>query len=128
MVHIPKVLPSSVRTAFENFGSTAKRVVSPPNITVNTNPPSEKKDEFTTNTESTPLTSEERTQAAVRKFNTRNEELLAKEINISGVNGTDTDGVYDKLLLLYSAYKNPEFKDVTFTTVSSDTVVATYKG
>lgn len=128
MVHISKVLPSSVRTTLRNFGLAAKRVVTPPNITVNTNSPSEKKDEFTTNTESAPLTSEERTQAAVNKFNIANEQRLVAEINISGINGTDTDGVYGKLLPEYSAYKNPEFSDLTFTPISSNTVVATCKG
>lgn len=67
---------------------------------------------------------EERTKSAVMKSNEANKERLIAEINRSG----EIDSVYDKLLLEYGAYKNPEINDLVFTPISSDTIIVKYKG
>ena len=71
-----------------------------------------------------PRTAEDKLKRAIEKYNASNEQRLVAEINLSA----EFDNAYEKLLPEYNAYKNPNFKDLTFTPVSEDTISSSYKG
>lgn len=118
MIHIENVSLSPVKTAIQNFKTTVKKMVSFKGE--NNNQSSEKDDKFQ-HTGTEPLSTEERRQAAVRKFNGENEKKHDIITNLCAENNDY------KLLQEYTAYRNPEFKDLVFTPVSENKVTTTYK-
>ena len=119
MVHIDSVSLSPVRTALRHFGSAVKRMV--PFKGANKEH-SASGDELK-RSDSEPLTKEERTDGAIKKFNALNEQNLVRETNFFAELDNDF-----KLLQEYRAYNNPDFSDLEFSPVSSDTVSGKYKG
>ena len=121
MVNIENVSLSPVRTALSNFGSNLKRII--PNKIVNNNQNHDTGDKLQRSNYE-PIPAEQRLEAAIIKYNESNKERLVAEINRSG----EIDSVYDKVLLEYGAYKNPDLKGLTFTPVSENTVTTKYQG
>ena len=121
MVHIENVSLSPVKTAIENFGSRIKRKV-PLNFE-RKNHPTAKDDEFSRSGDE-PKSADERTEAAVKKFNAANELKMVHETNFFA----ELDNGYDKLLQEYKAYKKPVINSETYTPISEDTVSASCNG
>ncbi len=122
MIRIENVSLSPVRTAIEKFATNVKKTL--PYNRENKNPSDSKNDEFT-HSDPNSVSEQKRTEAAIKKSNSDNEQRIAAEINISA---DLNNNYYDKLLQLYRAYNNSDLKGLTFTPVSEDTAIATYKG
>ena len=117
MINIEDISLSDVKTTLKKFGSSVKCVV-PRKQSKHSG---DSRDEFK-HSDSKPRSSEERTNTAVMKSNEANNVRLVAEINRSA----EIESVYEKLLPEYTAYINPELKDLTH--ASADVVSASYKG
>ena len=109
-----------VKTALNNFGFAVKTVLR--NKIANKKQAPMKDDEFK-RSDSEPLPQEVRLEAAIKKYNAANELRFVAETNYFADLDNDCN-----LLQEYNAYKNPEFKDLTFYPVFADTVTASHKG
>ena len=109
-----------VKTALNNFGFAVKTVLR--NKIANKKQAPMEDDEFK-RSDSEPLPQEVRLQAAIKKYNAANELRFVAETNYFADLDNDCN-----LLQEYNAYRNPEFKDLTFSPVYANTVIASHKG
>lgn len=124
MVHITDVSFPCVSKALQNFGARVKGIVpkkiidNDRNKNGNSSNPNELE-----HSDAQAQTPEQRTEAAVKKFNAANEQRIVAATNSFAEIDNDC-----MLLQEYCAYRTASFKDTTFTPVSADTISGKYRG